>query len=55
MYKVLTEYKDGPLIKIQEQVNEHLDKGWKLAGGISTHVTGIYTHFTQALVKKEDK
>ena len=44
-YKVI---KEQYAIHIEKQVNEHLDKGWRLQGGVSVS----QGFFSQALVRE---
>lgn len=45
------------LRSLEEQVEAHLKKGWKLQGGLSTMVNnrGSLCYATQAMIKEEDE
>lgn len=47
-YKIL---RSGELKGLEKKVNEHLQKGWILAGGISVCGGYAHAHFHQAITK----
>jgi hypothetical protein len=43
---------DEVIKEFTKKVNELLNQGWELAGGISSHSRGNWHYYTQALIKK---
>lgn len=50
-YKIITKYSSRGL---QEEVNSHLNKGWKLCGNFTSIETGSLLRFSQTLLIEED-